>query len=488
MRKTAITILVAFTAICTVAPAVQAQPATIDDALVVAENWIDLIIQEKGSWGGAQAAQVQEVQEIMRNGRTLGYFCRVEPKGYIVVSLRRELAPVKVYSAVCDLDPTAEVGMADLIKDSLERLLDRIEQETAKQQAPAPGGIVEILEIDYRDTWDALLAGVPAAPAPAPQEPDGAGGEGANYQEGQVLLTTAWHQGPPYNDDCPWMNCGNSNGRALVGCVATAGAQIMRYWYWPPYGVGSPYNDTYDWPNMPDTATTGSPQAVIDAVAELCAEVGQAVGMSYGCGSSTAYTYDMEGVYEDHYRYSTICAKRDRPDYTASEWFDRIKAQINVNRPVQYRIPGHSIVGDGWQEVGVPAVKQYHMNYGWGGPSNAWYTLDALQGGDPNEEYMLEGIKPAQALGSWLSGTYTLQAFPYRYFDRDATGSSATFNSGQYLQFLPGVTVTCTSTTGGSITFYGWSRLFTRGDTSQGIRIYSGGAIKLYQNGSIRLH
>ena len=98
-------------------------------------------------------------------------------------------------------------------------------------------------------------------------------------------------------------------------------------------------------------------------------------------------------------------------------------------------------------------------------------------------------IYPAQYLGSWLSGTYTKQSFPYRYFDRDATGSSAIFEAGQYVQFLPTITATCTSTTGGSIRFYGASvnntRLFSRGDRTKGVRIYDG-AVKLNRYGSIR--
>ena len=124
------------------------------------------------------------------------------------------------------------------------------------------------------------------------------------------------------------------------------------------------------------------------------------------------------------------------------------------------------------------------MNYGWFGSSHdAWYTLDGLYGGDPLDEYMLENIYPAQALGSLLSGIYTRNAsFPYRYFDQDTTGDSAAFESGRNLQFLGGITATCTSSTGGSIRFYGSSslntRLFSDGDTTKGVRIHNG-VIKL---------
>jgi len=135
------------------------------------------------------------------------------------------------------------------------------------------------------------------------------------------------------------------------------------------------------------------------------------------------------------------------------------------------------------------------MNYGWNNARNTWYTLDALHqpdDGTTDDEYLLENIYPAQSLHSVISpGTYTRQSFYYRYFNVDATGTSVTFDAGQYLQFLPDITVTCTSTTGGSIRFNSsstyTSRLFSRnGDRTQGVRLNGGGAIKLNRYGSIK--
>ena len=126
---------------------------------------------------------------------------------------------------------------------------------------------------------------------------------------------------------------------------------------------------------MVDNATTSSPAAVQAAVAELNHEVGVAVGMDYGCDASGAYTYDMVGVYIAIY-YITIppVSYTNRQCYTASDWFDLIKWNINANRPIHYRIPGHSIVCDGWQEIGSPVTnaisyelwmgkRRHHMVY-----------------------------------------------------------------------------------------------------------------------------
>jgi hypothetical protein len=45
------------------------------------------------------------------------------------------------------------------------------------------------------------------------------------------LCSTLWDQSSPYNQLCPT--------GTYTGCVATAMAQIMKYWNWPVTGVGS---------------------------------------------------------------------------------------------------------------------------------------------------------------------------------------------------------------------------------------------------------
>jgi peptidase C10-like protein len=469
---------------------VPAEMATIDEALIVADNWISMIIQEKGGWGDANTAFVEDIQELQSGDRTIGYFCNVKPVGYIVISLRKELAPVKAYSARSNLDPTSEKGMADLIKGSMERILDTIEQLVEPVQIARTEDVSNILEINYRKAWDELEGDISTVEWGFGSTQGDIGT--MNYQEGDILLTTDWHQGDPFNQDCPAPPGGDdcTRARCPVGCVATAGAQLMRYWYWPPYGSGSPYNDTYDWINMPDTVTAGSPAVERNAVAELSHEIGIAVDMDY-CGGigclSNAYTYDMEDVYEDQYRYSTACSRRNRTSYSAVDWFNLLKVEFNKNRPVQYRILGHSIVGDGWQEIGGGPTRQYHMNYGWVGAwDDIWYTLDALNqagGGTTSNEYVLINIFPVTSVGHTLAGSYPQDGFNFRYFDQDASGSSATFAAGQNLQFLPNIIVTST----GTIEFRDDNRIFSRGDISRGIRIDNGG-INLYSGGQMKLY
>ena len=128
------------------------------------------------------------------------------------------------------------------------------------------------------------------------------------------LCPTSWDQKWPYNYYCPNLNRPfASNGKAVVGCVATAMSQIMKYWEHPTQGSGShtykPNTDeyvypeqsanfgetTYDWANMPYQIDKNSPQEQIEAVALLGYQCGVSVDMMYdddGTGSG-AYSADV---------------------------------------------------------------------------------------------------------------------------------------------------------------------------------------------------
>lgn len=456
---------------------------TPEEARLAAENWITMVLAVEGSWGGSATATITKFQEFTRAGRQLGYFCGVEPQGYLVLSLLKELGPVKAWAANDNLDPDLEEGLTDLIKDGMERMLNSLELRLGPATTAKSSALSALLDQTYYELWEELLY-----PQSEFKARLASGESKANYTEGQVLLTSAWHQNPPYNDQCPSMGCSNSNGRAIVGCVATAGAQILRYWNWPLTGSGGTmWSDTYDWINMRDTVGTGSPAAQISAVAELCHEVGVAVDMDYGCSASSAGTADMEGVYENNFRYSTSCRVDDRDDFSQAEWFSLLIENFTANRPVQYRIPGHSIVADGYDYVYPGPARYYHVNYGWGGSNNAWFLVDALPGGDPSEEFAVQRIVPNVALGGTLSGSYPRNSFNFRYIDRDAVGSSAEFSGGQYYQFLPGTVMRGSGTTT-YVKIYGSStyntRLYTRGDVNTGIRM-DGGCIALSNGGGI---
>jgi hypothetical protein len=480
MKNIIYTILISMLVCASLATTVQAERISMEQARKVAQGWVTLMIELDGDWGGAATAEIISVEEFKRGNRVLGYYCKVDPHGYLLVSLLRGLAPVKIHSTTDNLDPLLDVGPSDLFKLQFERVLNAVENKYGRLTDIPPEEVEEMVGIEHLSTWE--LVELEREDLIAEINLRGLRDE---YQEGQELLSSCWHQFDPYYVQCPvGSGAGCSDPHCPVGCVATAGAQIMRYWSWPP---------GRDWPNMPDTLEVASPQAEIDAVAELCHDIGIEVDMDY-CSSddhcaSGADTYDMTDVFPI-FGYDQACGVVYRSDFDWGDWFDYIIGEVSDNRPIQYRIVGHSIVCDGYRWNPEP---QYHMNYGWANnAANIWYVLDDLNQPSPDgtweDEFMVLGIVPDCALASLLMFVYPRPDFPpfYRYVDRDCIGQSATFSAGQYIQFLPGMKITCIS---GYVSFLSSafeSRLISY-DVTKGIKLAHNGELKLNPGGTVRI-
>ncbi|MFH1279592.1 MAG: C10 family peptidase [Candidatus Eisenbacteria bacterium] len=482
-----------------VCPRVEGQIVSTTDARKVAQAWIDITIDREKTWNHSAGAEALEAVEFARGDRLLGYFVPVRPSGYVVVSLRKELAPIKAYSETDCLDPTWDQGMADILKSRMEGVLDAIENQLGPIGSVRSENLAAILDIDYRVSWSEILESSPNA---------------KDYSSGEVMLTTSWYQGEPYDTRCPDLGCNPSNclatTNAPVGCGATATSQIMKYWCWPPTEFSG-----FDWPNMPDDFTGCAwPQAEIDAVSDLCSDVGVAILSVYGCAGTSSNMLDIRDAYKSgQFTYSPLCEVEYRVQHSAQEWWDRIVSELDNNRPIQYGIEDHSIVLDGWQEVGGIPIRQYHMNYGWDGwvpdasvpwycpdwaafgNSNTWYTLDQLPCSDPDNQFMCAGIVPAVSIFPELNGDYLAGSLNYRYFAYDSYGQNAVFYGGQNLQFLPETKVTCTGYGNDRIRFVGsdvsppdhYLYLFSHGDLSRGMRFYDG-AMNVYGGGTMRVH
>jgi len=400
---------IAFVCVLFLAGSSHAERATSLEAERVCENWITHIVSEKGSWAGSLNPHVRSVQELTYGDTLLARVYSIDPAGYVVVPVLKELPPIKASSERHDLDVNDTGGMAQLLRDVLISRVRTYAAAYGSLDAPQPLAGPVVFGRDHREQWsrfsrDAALFKTNPIDNYSP------------LTEVGPLLTSEWHQGAPYNNLCPM----GDGGRTVVGCVATAASQIMRYWEWPVTGAGShsyywdgdqscggdvgggslyaSFSDEYDWANMPDDCGGGCTQDQRNALAELSSEVGIAFDMDYGVCGSGSWVYLTLDVFPDYFRYDGQAINGvDRLDYSYGGWFDVIKAEINLGRPIHYRITGHAIVCDGWRDTG--GISQYHMNYGWGGPNSAWYTIDNIYGSaGPGDEYIVRGIRP---LADW---------------------------------------------------------------------------------------
>lgn len=214
------------------------------------------------------------------------------------------------------------------------------------------------------------------------------------------LLTTTWNQSPFYNALCP-----TSNGsHAVTGCVATAQAQVMKYWNHPRRGHGfASYNaigfgplsvdlDTaYLWDSMPNALGPWSSDTQIFSVAQLMYHIGVAIHMGYGIHSSGAYTHaygaynlpSSERSLRENFGYSPALHNIFKENYSDQDWDSILRLEIDAGRPVLYSgrdsDGGHAFVLDGY--VSRSGRLYFHVNWGWGGYCDGFYTIDALEPG-----------------------------------------------------------------------------------------------------------
>ncbi|HER00688.1 MAG TPA: hypothetical protein ENO22_15235 [candidate division Zixibacteria bacterium] len=373
----------------------------------VGQNWLNLIVYQKGAWAESQNPQIVDQQQLIVNDTLLANVYSIEPGGYVVVPVLKELPPVKAYSDNSNLDVNAEGGFAVLLKDVLmERVRLYVDYYGSMEASQASKSEKLFDEINGLK-WSQYTL-------PESEFVNRLGKDVDPGEEGEALLSTSWHQGGPYNNDCPI----GDGGRTVVGCVATAAAQIMAYYQWPPHGQGSysyywngdqscegttdgrtlsaDFTDPYDWGNIVDNCNDGCDDEQAAALAHLNREVGIAFNMDYGvCGSGT-WTYLALTVFPEYFYYDPSIDREWRSDHTQDAWFNLVKEQILLGHPMEYRIYSHAIVCDGWREL--DGVKQYHFNYGWNDGHNAWYNLDNLHcpwaGCGLDEEYMIRNIFP----------------------------------------------------------------------------------------------
>lgn len=220
-----------------------------------------------------------------------------------------------------------------------------------------------------------------------PQEAIAATSESAADTKAPIepLVKTHWNQSEPYNNKCPLVN----GKRAVTGCIATALAQIMNYHRYPAVGQGSITNSTngttldfstvtFDWDNMEDSYSENSSVEQEDAVATLMYAAGMAVDMRYSSSESGAKSDVIAEAMYKYFNYDKSIYTAYRDYYGIKDWNDFVYNQLVEYGPVQYsgtnsQGGGHSFVCDGYSTDGY-----FHINWGWGGVSDGYYKLSAL--------------------------------------------------------------------------------------------------------------
>lgn len=232
-----------------------------------------------------------------------------------------------------------------------------------------------------------------------------------------LLDKIQWGQGNPFNLLCPSI----AGEKTVTGCVATAMAQVMKYYEYPQRGNGTNdyYTETnhlhivrnlskdeFDWTNMLQKYDRSFTNENAMAVATLMANCGASVKMDYGTnsqGGSGAYQTDLLSAYVKNFDYDPDAAVLTRNYCSTADWHNLLIKELNEGRPVNYaghstRDGGHSFVIDGYRKREKVDYPDYHVNWGWNGSCDGYYQIVDLQPEDNGQSATRDGFNSNQQM------------------------------------------------------------------------------------------
>jgi hypothetical protein len=209
------------------------------------------------------------------------------------------------------------------------------------------------------------------------------------------LIETKWNQRAPYNDMCPK----SGSLSTVTGCVATAMAQVMKYYNHPmrgtgqskPYTTGKPslisvpavsFEVNYDWNNMSDIYFGSPPIETREAVATLMYHCGVSIGMNYQVDGSPGPFLKVVESLLNYFDYDATIRGTRRLCYTNDDaWNAMLKQQIDKRMPVLYGGDNNDNVGHAFICDGYAENEYFHFNWGWGGLHDGYFLTSALNPG-----------------------------------------------------------------------------------------------------------
>ena len=325
---------------------IHAAPVSADKAAAVARSFLKQTLQVKQS----------VMLELRAWDYDAVYLFTLPQEGWVMVAADDCARPVLAYSLTGTLN-------TETLPVALQNIVSVYQQEIAQ--------IRNAKDISSHEEWNLLNKGMSL--------------QSAEEEEVGPLLTTQWYQKSPYNQLCP--------GYTMTGCVATAMAQVMKYWNYPAFGKGShSYTDDsgygtqsadfgntrYDWDNMPNRLTGSSTAAEKTAVATLMYHCGVSVNMHYSTVYSGTTLIKCETALPEYFRYNRHDIRyRAKGQMSNDAWTDTLIAELRLHHPILYGgngpSGGHCFICDGFN-----AQRYLHFNLGEDGEGDGYYQVGAI--------------------------------------------------------------------------------------------------------------
>lgn len=367
----------------------MAEPVNPDQALQIAKKFVpqsSLMKKVKGKSVEPQSINIVYTHNMPKSNRAAFYIVNVGDGSFVLVSADDVAHQILGYSFDKSF-PIAEDGSVQLpphIKGFFDDLAAQMEAAIEKEPNRAA-------DADW--TQSAAKASY-RAPSNLPESVD-------------PLINTTWDQGQFYNALCP-TDANGPDGHVWTGCVATAMAQIVKYWGYPIHGRGMHSYDSnygtlsvnyaesnYDYNNMPDALTSESSETQVNAIAKLMYDCGVAANMEYGVSESSAFPQEARAALINFFRFSPDLSFVEKSFFSNDEWNNLMREDLAANHPIIYSgfgTGGHTFVLDGYKEDDY-----FHFNFGWSGFADGWYLMSAVNPGSSDynsSQSAIVGIVP----------------------------------------------------------------------------------------------
>jgi hypothetical protein len=171
------------------------------------------------------------------DGRTVAYIAHLSGGGFCLCGADELVLPVYYYCPRGTYDP--DNRNYDFVLREINERRQYLYQ-LADRGDPKFHSYSQQLQ-ERADLWATLISGRVPRPWHSSRSSDK-----ADPDSMLIDFTARWHQGSPFNDQCPELTPGEE--RTSVGAAALAMSQIMYYWQWPFIGEGNSNVDyEYRW-------------------------------------------------------------------------------------------------------------------------------------------------------------------------------------------------------------------------------------------------
>lgn len=215
------------------------------------------------------------------------------------------------------------------------------------------------------------------------------------------LLRSRWNQDHPYSLYTPtYKDTDGDEQHYFAGCVAVAVAQLMYYHQWPAQGHGEKYHyklgkrdfsaSHYRWSDMrpsygdneryigsgKNRRVRSDDDPMFTSVAELMRDLGAAVSMNYQPAASSSNSELASTALQTYFDYEATDAlsiSRLGIDKTEQLITEELIGGFPVYISGMNKSGGN--YGHAWVIDGIDAFGRFHMNFGWGGQSDGYYSL-----------------------------------------------------------------------------------------------------------------